>query len=334
MAGVTAAAITGAAVIGGAYLSSKAAKSAANTQAGAANQATAEQRAIFERQTELQEPFRQAGMQGQNRLLELLGIQPTAFGPGNPWNEAAYLKANPDVAAAVGRGEFANAKQHYDMFGQSEGRPLGFTPARGADFGKYATAEFGGVKGFDPASLMKNFSEADFKADPGYAFRLSEGMKALDRTAASRGGLLSGATLKGAQRFGSDLASQEYANAFNRFQANRASQSGEFQNAFNRFQAERTGTLNPFQSLAGVGQSSANTLTNASGQFGQQIGSNIIGAGNAMAAGQVGSANAIAGGVGQGINFYQNQQMMNRLFPTTAATQYGPPVSAMMPLEG
>jgi hypothetical protein len=36
--------------------------------------------------------------------------------------------------------------------------------------------------------------------DPGYQFRLSEGMKALDRTAASRGGLLSGATLKGAQR--------------------------------------------------------------------------------------------------------------------------------------
>jgi hypothetical protein len=34
--------------------------------------------------------------------------------------------------------------------------------------------------------------------------------------------------------------------------------------------------------------------------------SNIIGAGNAQAAGQIGSANAIAGGVGQGINFYQN----------------------------
>ena len=52
--------------------------------------------------------------------------------------------------------------------------------------------------------------------DPGYGFRLSEGMKALDRSAAARGGLLSGATLKGAQRYGQDLASQEFGNAYGR----------------------------------------------------------------------------------------------------------------------
>jgi len=275
MAGVVAAAVVGSALIG-----SQASKSAARTQAGATQAATAEQRAMFERQTELQEPFRQAGMQGQNRLLELLGIQPTTFGPSNPWNEAAYLQKNPDVAAAVARGEFGSGLEHYNANGRAEGRPLGFTPAQTADFGKYATAEFTADK---------------FKADPGYAFRMSEGMKALDRTAAARGGLFSGAALKGAQRFGQDLASQEY------------------QNAFNRYQAERTGTLNPFQSLAGVGQSSANTLGAAAGQFGQQIGSNIIGAGNAMAAGRVGSANAIAQGLGQGINYYQGQQYLNRL---------------------
>jgi hypothetical protein len=195
---------------------------------------------MFERQVELQEPFREAGLAGQNRLLELLGL-------------------SKDKTAA--------------------------------DFGKYASAEFGMNK---------------FTADPGYAFRMSEGMKALDRSAASKGGLLSGATLKGAQRFGQDLASQEY------------------QNAFNRYQTTRTNTLNPFASLAGVAQSSANTLGTAAGQLGGQIGSNIIGAGNAMAAGQVGSANAIAQGVGQGVNFYQNQQMMNRLFPVTAAAPSGP----------
>jgi hypothetical protein len=52
--------------------------------------------------------------------------------------------------------------------------------------------------------------------DPGYGFRLSEGMKALDRQAAARGGLISGAALKGAQRYGQDLASQEFGNAYNR----------------------------------------------------------------------------------------------------------------------
>jgi hypothetical protein len=75
-------------------------------------------------------------------------------------------------------------------------------------------------------------------------------------------------------------------------------------------------------------------LTSAAGTLGSQIGSNIIGAGNAAAAGQVGSANAIAQGVGQGINFYQGQQYLNRLPNYNAPTMYGPPSSAMMPYEG
>jgi len=227
-----------AAVVGGAYLSSQAAKKAAGTQAAAADRATDAQERMFERQVELQEPFREAGMAGQNRLLDLLGL---------------------------GKDQSA------------------------ADFGKYASAEF----------TPEQFSKYQ---DPGYAFRMSEGIKALDRSAAARGNLMSGAQLKGINQYGQDLASQEY------------------QNAFNRYQTARTNTLNPFASLAGVAQSSANTLGTAAGQLGSQIGSNIIGAGNAAAAGQIGSANAIASGVGQGVNFYQNQQFMNRLFPSTAAT--------------
>jgi hypothetical protein len=65
--------------------------------------------------------------------------------------------------------------------------------------------------------LVRGFTQADYQADPGYAFRLSEGQKALDRQAAARGGLISGSALKAAQRFGQDMASQEYSNAYNRF---------------------------------------------------------------------------------------------------------------------
>ena len=230
--------------VGSSLIGANASRGAAASQERAAAQASDTQRAIFERQVELQEPFREAGLKGQNRLLELLGLSEDKTAPG---------------------------------------------------YGKYATAEFGMDK---------------FKADPGYAFRMSEGMKALERSAAARGGLLSGATLKGTQRYGQDLASQEY------------------QNAFNRYQAERAGTLNPYQALSGTAQTSANTLTNAASNLGTQLGSNIIGAGNAAAAGQIGSANAIVGGVGQGINFYQNQQLMNRLMPMQmagpSAGYYGP----------
>lgn len=190
--------------------------------------------------------------------------------------------------------------------------------------GPYGSAKFGGVAGYDPASAMKNFGASDFQTDPGYAFRLSEGMKALDRTAAARGGLLSGATLKGAQQYGQGLASQEYQNAFNRYQANRSAQEQAYGNAFNRFQTERTNTLAPLQSLAGVGQSATQQAQQASqnyatgaantlGTFGAAQGSNIIGSGNARASGYVGGSNALSGGVGQALNFYQNQNLVNQL---------------------
>jgi hypothetical protein len=110
------------------------------------------------------------------------------------------------------------------------------------------------------------FGMDQFRADPGYAFRMSEGMKGLERSAAARGGLLSGGTLKGIQRFGQDLGSQEY------------------MNAFNRYQTERNAQLNPLQSLAGVGQTSANTLGAAGTQF-----ANTVGQGNTQFANTLGN---------------------------------------------
>jgi hypothetical protein len=130
-------------------------------------------------------------------------------------------------------------------------------------------------------SLGKSFGQADFEQDPGYAFRQAEGMKALERSAAARGNLLSGSTLKGVQRFGQDLASQEY------------------QNAFNRYQVNRSNKLNPLQSLMGAGQSATNVMTNAAGQMGQNEANNFMNAGQARASGYIGSANALSNALGQ-----------------------------------
>jgi hypothetical protein len=150
-------------------------------------------------------------------------------------------------------------------------------------------------------SAARNFSMSDFEQDPGYAFRMSEGLKALDRTAASRGGMLSGAALRGATRYGQDMASQEYQNAYNRYNTNRAS------------------ILNPLQSLAGQGQTTANTLGAAGQQYASNAGQAYMGAGNAAASGYIGSANAwnqALGGatnaLGQGIaNYYAGRPANN-----------------------
>ena len=150
------------------------------------------------------------------------------------------------------------------------------------------------------------FGMQQFQQDPGYAFRMSEGMKALDRSAAARGGLLSGSTLKGAQRYGQDLASQEY------------------MNAFNRYQAERNARLNPLQSLAGVGQ----TATNQLGQAGQAMASNVgqaLGAAaQARASGYIGGANALTQGLGTYLNYQQGQNYLNAMRPQ----QFGAPITA------
>jgi hypothetical protein len=252
----------------------RAAGEATQAQKDIANEQVALQREQYLKQLELNEPFRQAGLTGQNMLL-------------------AQLQGGP-----------------------------------------YASAKFGGVEGYDPASAMRNFGAGDFQADPGYAFRLSEGLKGMNATAAARGGLMSGNALRAGQEYGQQLGSQEYQNAFNRYQANRAAQAQEYGNAFNRFQTERTNTLAPLQSLAGVGQSasqqaqqaSQNYATGASGalgNFGAAQGSNIIGAGNARASGYVGGANAISSGLGQGLNFYQNQNYLNNLNLARNPNAYG-----------
>ena len=107
------------------------------------------------------------------------------------------------------------------------------------------------------ATNYQKFGMDQFQQDPGYAFRLAEGQKALDRSAAARGGLISGGALKAASRYGQEMGSQEY------------------QNAFNRYQTERNAQINPLQSLAGVGQ----TATNQLGAAGQNYASNV---GNAL----------------------------------------------------
>lgn len=202
-----AAAIAGSAVVG-AYGANR----AANAQEEAARTAAAEQRRQFNKQLELQQPFRDVGVNALPELVE--------------------------------------------------------------------------------ASRYTPFSMEQFQQDPGYAFRMREGLKALDRTAAARGGLLGGNQLRGVTQFGQDLASQEYTNAFN------------------RYQSERAARLNPLQSLAGMGQSNAATMAQQAGQFGQSMAGNIIGAGNARASGYMGMANALTGGLGQYLNYSQGQDML------------------------
>jgi hypothetical protein len=135
-----------------------------------------------------------------------------------------------------------------------------------------------------------------YQADPGYAFRLREGMNAMNATAAARGGLISGNALKAGQMYGQELGSQEYQNAFARAQ--------------NTFQMNRNNLINPLQFLTNIGQAGASNQAANVGNFGTSQAANITGAGNALAAGQIGSANAYGSALGGIGNAAQTAAMM------------------------
>ena len=147
--------------------------------------------------------------------------------------------------------------------------------------------------------FTQSFGMSDFAADPGYAFRMSEGLKALDRTAAARGGLLSGATLKGAERYGQDLGSQAY------------------QQAFNNYQTNRSNILNPLQSLAGVGQTSTNQGITAGSNYATNVGNIGMTAANNQANAGLTAAQAnqsAYGNVGNAFSNYLAPNPMNTFF--------------------
>jgi hypothetical protein len=155
------------------------------------------------------------------------------------------------------------------------------------------------------AANYQKFGQAQFEQDPGYAFRLSEGQKALDRSAAARGGLISGSALKAAQRYGQDMGSQEYTNAFN------------------RYQTERSAQLNPLQSLAGVGQTTAQNLGQAGQNMATNVGNAYMGGANAQAAGTIGQANAINQGLSSYMNYNQGNNLINALNRGGGQSSYG-----------
>jgi len=170
----------------------------------------------------------------------------------------------------------------------------------------------------------KEFKYGPFRytADPGYAFRMKEGLNAMNATAAARGGLISGNALKAGQIYGQEMGSQEYGNAFNRYLQNYA-------NAQNTFQMNRNNLLNPLQFLSSQGQASAANQAANVGNFGTAQAANITGAGNALAAGQIGSANAFNSALGGIGNAAQMGAMMN-MYGNRNTSAYNSPSNSLM----
>jgi hypothetical protein len=214
-------------------------------------------------------------------------------------------------------------------------------------------------EGQQPAAFQ--FRAEDMQTDPGYGFRLSEGLKALERSAAARGGLLSGGTGKALTRYGQEAASQEFGNAFARaltgYGLEREREADQYGRALTGYGLERereadqygralTGyglerereaeEYNRLAGMAGVGGTTAQQINAAGQNFASQSGQNLLaggqaaaqgmlGAAGARASGYIGGANALTGALGAYLNYNQSQQMMNLLRPGAGMSMYSAP---------
>jgi hypothetical protein len=184
--------------------------------------------------------------------------------------------------------------------------------------------------------LNKTFTAADMQAyDPGYSFRMEQAQKALQGSAAARGGALGGGALRSLVGLSQNLASGEFANAEQRFRAQQGDRFNRLNSLVNlaagygtagASEAARLG-LTGATSIADLGYRGATTAGGFTTDAANRMAGNALttygniedlltGGAAARATGTMGSANAWSGalsGVANTANqvgrYYQEKDM-------------------------
>lgn len=136
---------------------------------------------------------------------------------------------------------------------------------------------------------------------PGYQFALDQGTQAVQNSAAARGDLLSGNTATALTKYGQGLADTNYQQAYN-------NALQQYQLGYNQFQNNQSNVFNRYATLAGLGQTSVNSLGqqgqaaannvgNISVETGRAQGADIQNAGYQRASGYLGASNAVSSGI-------------------------------------
>lgn len=175
--------------LAGGIVAGRAARGSAQTQVEAAQQANDMLRRMYEEQRGDLAPYRETGYRGLEQLAGL-GDTPFTYGQYTPTEtldpnaytfDPSYHTFDPS-AYAFQYGQAPPEASQYNLPGQ-------VNIGSGQDL---------------------------LSQDPGYQWRVQQGQKALESSAASKGGLVSGAQMRAAQDYGQGLASQEYGQAYGR----------------------------------------------------------------------------------------------------------------------
>lgn len=224
-------------------------------------------------------------------------------GDGEGLGVFAYDSPNSDTGRWVNLGSVAGAGQQQ----QNQGPVVdhaGLNSAVEAEYARQvAESQKMAPRGAGFGDLNKRFTLQDYEEDPGYQFRLQQGEQGINRAAAARGGWNSGATLKALAGYNSNMASQEYGNAYSRFNTDKTTQFNRLASLSGIGQIANTAVgnagNNAYGTIASAGANNANRMANAS-----------YNAGEARASGYVGQSEAIGSGIKQLYDNYQQNQFM------------------------
>lgn len=286
-------ALAGAALQAGASIYG--ANAAANAQQRAAKQAGNTAVRTGQAGVLANEPTRQLGYNAIGDLSALYGYNQAPYTPANAlMTQLQPLKAK-QAAGMAKRGASYEQIAGMGTLGQLNNKQtnkLGkyFTPEQiaGLRTGQTQTAAPAQTQQQQPGNMSRFF------ASPDYQFRQSEGVKALDQSAAARGGALSGNALRAVTDYSSNLAAGEYGNYVNRLMG-----------------------------MAQLGQQGVSGATGAiTGAGGALMGAQQA-QGDARASGVLGTTNAI----GQGAQNYLMWDWLNKQGQSGGSggfSQYGP----------
>jgi hypothetical protein len=307
-----------------------AASDAASAQVDAANAATDRQYQMFQQARQDQLPWMTRGNQAGNLLSFYLGLPGsdasggTGAAPGMPPPPTLQQFTSTPAHTSGGSPPWATPPDPYQY------RPTDYSgyvsPSHGAPAAAPVVDQAGYQKALaawnaqnqsawdklkaDPrfGSLLTPFTGKDLASEPGYQFGLKQGNESVLNNRAALGSILSGNTLRAVNQFGQDYAGTKYNEAFSRDQANKAF------------------TNNVLAGMSGTGQVASSNIGSQTVNTGQQIGQNIIGAGNARASGYVGGANALNAGASNAYGNWLSYNVLRDVMPGLGGSSgsYGP----------
>jgi hypothetical protein len=214
---------------------------------------------------------------------------------------ASVYSANKAAGAAksAANSSIAEQQREYDQ-ARADNAPYRVTGMSGLN----QVAKLYGLDTVDEnGNVTKGSGKADlsgFTTSPDFQFDLSQGQDAINRSAAARGGLLSGAAVKAGQTYATGLADQNFGNYVSRL-------SG----------------------IAGVGQSATNATTAAGTNMANANSQAITGAGNARASAYLDQGQTIGNLANGGSQLASQYLLYKYLNPGTSATQQ--PLSGFSP---